>query len=278
MKQLLTRPIPSIVAVISLFGALASIFGLEGMKLAVALIVVVPIVSGSIAYSWGRGIRSKREEVLDELGVIRVYATAKEDDAYLSRRLEKARKIRILAMNAEMLLRNLPMPLKNALKSGANLEVLVSRPDSELVREMEEMELADGRGPGRSIEQCIRDTEPELLSLIRESLAELPRQEHHRLGPVSLAYFNTQYRETMIICDDDWVWWTPHLNPARGHDRPTFVFQGQQGKLTRLCIRHFEAVKKMLTLKELQQPDGEVVARDVQQDDAADGAASTNQS
>lgn len=253
MKQLFKRPLPSSVAAIAVLGGLASIFCLEGTLLTVALIVLAAALSGCIAYSYGRGMRDKREQVLDELGVIRVYATVGEDDSYLSQRLERAKKIRILAMNAEMLLRNLPIPLKNALKSSTNLEVLISLPDSELVHEMEQMEKDDGRGPGRSIEQCIRHTKPELLSLIRESRAELPPRDHHRLGSVCLGHFNTQYRETMIICDDAWVWWTPHLNPARGAERPTFVFQGQEAKLTRLCIRHFEAVKRMVTIEDLSK-------------------------
>lgn len=255
MRYLPIRPLPTIIFAITLLGSLASIYGLEGVKLAVALIVAAVTIAACIGYLCGCGIRDKREQVLDALGVVRAYATAKEDDAYLSERLEKARKIRILAVNAEMLLRNLPTPFKNALKSGTRLEVLIADPESELVSEMEQMELADGRGPGRSIKQCVLDTEPELQSLIAESVRELPSRDHHRLGSVSVGYFNAQYRETMIICDDDWVWWTPHLNPARGADRPTFVFQGSDAKLTRMCIRHFEAVRGMLRLNKLLPSD-----------------------
>jgi hypothetical protein len=155
---------------VSAFGQI-SIFALHGMKLWVALIVVASVVSGCIAYSLGRGIRDMREKVLDELGVARVYATAKEDDAYLSQRIERAKRIRILAVNAEMLLRNLPTPFKNALKGNTTLEVLVADPDSQLVDEMERMELADGGRqsapqyfagrPGRQISSSLTGEAPE---------------------------------------------------------------------------------------------------------------------
>ena len=188
---------------------------------------------------------------MDSLGITRVYTTATEDNNYFIENVSKARKIRILAINIEMLLRNMSLPFKTALKNRTEIEVLVANPESELVQEMEKMELTDGRPSGRSIQQCIREVEPQLINILRESFNELPSQDHARIGKIMIGYFNTQYRESIIICNDDWVWWTPHFNPARGNQRPTFVAEGQESQFVRLCIQHFDAVKYMCNLKEL---------------------------
>ena len=89
------------------------------------------------------------------------------------------------------------------------------------------------------------------FSLIRDVSQDLPERSKHKMGDIKLGQFNSQYRETMIICDENWVWWTPHLNPARGKDRPTFVAEGENSKFVRLCINHFEAVKRMCNIKNL---------------------------
>ena len=102
-----------------------------------------------------------------------------------------------------MLVRNLPDPFKKALKSGAILEVLICDPESDLIREMEELELGDGR-QGRSIKDCIVNTPGEFKSLIGEAKTEMASRDHYRIGSVAIGYMNTQYRESMIICDDDW--------------------------------------------------------------------------
>lgn len=257
MKQFIKGPLSLIVAAVTLIGTIAAISNLDSTAREAASILLTALVSSFIAYLFGRGVRDKRRKVLDHLGVTRVYGTAKEDDSHLTHRLETAKKIRILAINAEMLLRNLPMAFKNALQSGTKFEVLISLPNSEFVHELEKMRKDGSRGQGRSIEQDIRETEPALLSLLKEAMEDLPLSDHHRLGSISLGHFNTQYRESMIICNDDWVWWTPHLHPARAAQRPTFVFQGQEATFTRMCIKHFEAVKKMVSMKVLTLSIGE---------------------
>ena len=157
----------------------------------------------------------------------------------------------MLVVTAEMVLRNLPAPFKDALGNGAQIEVLVGREDSDLVAEMDQMEIADGRQPGRTIKECLRQIEPELVSLLRDASQDIPPRQQDRLGTICLGRFNTQYRESMIICDDNWVWWTPHFNPVRGFDRPTFVAEGAESKFVKLSIRHFEGVKGMCVMKEL---------------------------
>lgn len=183
---------------------------------------------------------------LDKLGIVRVYKTATEDNDYFDDHLRNARKIQILAVNVEMLLRNRPVAIKEALKQGAEIQVLIATKDSELVKEMEAIEIGDGRDPNsRSIPKCIDESRGELISLYKEVTKELPTLSHGRVGKIMLGHFNTHYRESMIICDQNWVWWTPHLNPARGADRPTFVAEGADSQFVRLCVRHFEAVKRV---------------------------------
>ncbi|MER2529257.1 MAG: hypothetical protein ABTR07_15140 [Candidatus Competibacter denitrificans] len=240
---------PLLLATLGAVGSIASIISLSGWQQTLCLVLLAASMIGAIGYELGRDHRSSRDAVLDLLGFTRAYETAKEDDALLSSKIRNARKVRIIAVNAEMLFRNLPGPFKDAFKRGIHLEVLVCDPNAQLVTDMEKMELDDGREKGRSIQQCIRETEPTLNGLLVETATELAAIDQHKLGQVYIGYFTSQYRETMIICDEDWIWWTPHLNPARGADRPTFVIEGASSKYVRMCIHHFEAVKRMTPLK-----------------------------
>ena len=166
MIDIFKKPIILVSSLIAFAGSIASILTLEGW-LKIIVIGVLSIFSTSIFfYFLGRNHRKNREEVLDELGIYRVYSTATEDDDYFSEHVSTARKIRILSVNMEMLLRNLPSPFKIALKNGALVEVLIAKKDSELVNEMEQMEISDGRGPGRSIPKCIEETKSELISTL----------------------------------------------------------------------------------------------------------------
>ena len=179
LKSQFSRTWPYIISAVTFVTAIATITSLKGEMLVVVSTLCGVIIAASLGFSYGRGIRNKRQKALDELGVVRVYTTATEDDVYLSEKIVAAKNIRILAVNAEMLLKNLPTPFKGALKSGANIKVLIADPDSVLVKEMEQMEIDDGRDSGsRTIKECILQTEPEFLNLINEVRAELPTRDH----------------------------------------------------------------------------------------------------
>lgn len=246
------RPIPTITAALGTGTGVASIIAVPDptTKLACASVSACFLV-GAIFYAVGRGKRDQRDKVLDKLGVSRAYATATEDNRYFHSKVAEAHTIRVLAINIEMLLRNMPAPFLHALKRGAEIQVILALSDSELVEEMEAMEVADGRPPGRSIGDCIREADGQLAGLLADAHNALPARDRHRLGKIRLGHFNTHYRESMIICDDKWVWWTPHLNPARGADRPTLVFEGRGRKLVQLCLRHFEAVERIAHLADI---------------------------
>lgn len=245
------RPWQIALTAVGVLGSIASILALEGWPRTAALCILVSCIVAAIAYSIGRGQKTMRDAGLDELGILRVFATATEGNKCFSSRLMSARKIRILAVNAEMLWRNMSETIKGALKNGATFELLMATQGSELVREMEEMEIADGRERDGDIDTAVGQSRSEFLALVRESRSEVAPRDHRKLGEVWIGHFNTQYRETMIICDEDWVWWTPHLNPARGARRPTFVAHGERSRLVELCVRHFEAVKKACGVERL---------------------------
>ena len=106
---------------------------------------------------------------LDALGITRVYVNATGDNDYFDSKLTapQTSSLFVLAVNAEMLIRNRRSALLKALANGCELEFLLASGTSELVREMEAMEIADGRPIDyRPILELIANTEPGLKDLL----------------------------------------------------------------------------------------------------------------
>ncbi len=113
---------------------------------------------------------------------------------------------------------------------------------------------SDGRSP--SIDAGIHQGKALLAELLAEARNNVPAaHQESKLGSVHMGHYNTQYEESMVFCDDDWVWWTPHFTPARGPKRPGFLAEGESSMLRSLCDLHFRSVLRMTSVTELSASD-----------------------
>ncbi len=198
-----------------------------------------------------------RVQALDELGIDAVYPGGPPQTQRVGGRLGEADSIRMLAVTGERALANLRAILVERLTRGCHITVLLATAGSDLAREAAKIQtLAGIPVDPDGIDKNIGLAESKLLACLAEAANSLSPSESHRLGRISLGHFNTQYRESMILCDRDWVWWTPPFDPARSDERPCFLAQGESGRFRQLCDRHFRAVKGMCDVKELQLPAG----------------------
>jgi len=200
-----------------------------------------------------------------------VYSTTTAEIGQVNQRIGDARQIRVLAATAEMLFRNVRAALVKAIAQGCCVTVLLATAKSELVRDLDQMEIAAGRPPdARPVHKGITEARHLLLDFLREAATQLPGDQRHRLGQIFVGHFRTQFRGSMLLCDDDWVRWTPHFPPARGDQRPSFLAEGESSRLRQLCDRHFTAVKQVSNPSELGLDDKEASGDAPMPDDATD--------
>lgn len=182
------------------------------------------------------------EEILNPCrtqGIAKIVPYGKADSTTMSNNLELSKEIRIMVTSGTRFLDGYRRAISKAIATGANVRVLVPKPESELVRDVGESEREGDGGKirGAEISQEIREAD----ARFSEYMDEAKKINSSLTGGISIGHYTTHLRSTMILCDDKWGWLTITLPPLRASETLSFELHYTESEcFLRDCIRHFD--------------------------------------
>ncbi|MEW6350840.1 MAG: DUF4062 domain-containing protein [Thermodesulfobacteriota bacterium] len=176
------------------------------------------------------------------LGIAKIVPDGKADSRTMSSSLEASTEIRIIVISGTRFLDGYRRSIVKAISSGAEVRLLIPKPESEFVKDvgLSERDGEDGERRAEEIAQEIREAEPRFVEYLREARRGQPRSILN-LGTISIGYYTTLFRSTMILCDKKWGWLTIMVPPLRASESLSFelIRTGDECFLHD-CIRHFD--------------------------------------
>jgi hypothetical protein len=159
-------------------------------------------------------------------GIIGLQEENKNDTSKVVKKLSEAKhSVMIIAYYGDRLLNNMETLLIKVINSGANVQLLIAKEDSELLKEVTKLE--DTRKIDRS--ENIRKIINEIESRTKGATASIEWRE-----------FNTQVRYSLIAVDGEWAWWTPYHTGINTEDTISFELVKTKGEpFIDLCVGHF---------------------------------------
>ncbi len=156
----------------------------------------------------------------------------------MSERIAQAREIAIMSTSATRVIEIQKPYLVEALSKGCSVRLLVPELESAFLSDVEQSESEDAHREPISDE--ILKVERRLREAIGEAYRVSTRDGASSIGTARIGYFSTHLRATMILCDDDWGWFTITLPPARAPETPSFELNNRgRHTLLEACWRHF---------------------------------------
>jgi hypothetical protein len=175
------------------------------------------------------------------LGIKHISKTGLPSSDLLATNLRRSSTIRILSTSGVRLFENHRRDILAAATQGAAIRVLVPRPGSDFVKDVDEAE-SGYANRGTTIDQEIRDVRLRLSDIVAEAVEQRTNDEGI-LNPVDvqIGYFTTHLRSTYTVCDDKWAWMTVTLPPERAVQSPSLeLVRSEEAPLIDLCIRNFD--------------------------------------
>lgn len=140
-----------------------------------------------------------------------------------------------MAVSGQAIIKAHKSELVSALESSALIRVLVAEPLSQFVKDVEEAESASRRG----------QISPEIVqidALLREYLSEAKASGRAKgsIGQIWVGHFTTHLRASILVCDDQWCWYTPNIPPKRAVETVSLELIATPAGLLNDCIFHFD--------------------------------------
>ncbi|MGB8507724.1 MAG: DUF4062 domain-containing protein [Pyrinomonadaceae bacterium] len=175
-------------------------------------------------------------------GIARVVPDGKVDSNVMTSNLEVSKEIRIMVTSGTRFLDAYRRAISKAIAGGANLRLLLPKPESDFIKDVGESEREGKEGKTRQEElvQEIKEVRPRVLDYFTEAKRS-KNPSHSRMGTISIGYYTTHLRSTIILCDDSWGWLTITLPPFKASETLSLELH-QTGSECFLsdCIRHFD--------------------------------------
>lgn len=232
----------AIVIVIGVIGTLATLLSMPDsyydLRSALLLICILLILVGLVvalndmihfASAWSL-LRNCRR-----LGIIQIHLDGKSGDE-LPERLRQARTIKILVLSGPVLIRQFKDEVVAALKNRAYVKVLLGTSGSDFVKDVELAEAATRAG---QINHELEQVEKLLIEYLTDATSGDPGGLH---GKIEIGHFQTQFRSSLIICDDNWCKLTLSLAPKRAVQTPAMELKHCSGGLLIDCVQHFDRI------------------------------------
>jgi hypothetical protein len=168
----------------------------------------------------------------DTLGIQNIHLPGKNKER-LADQLERADRIRIMSVNAQLFIRSNKQQFVRAIQRGAQIELLIATAGSEFVRDIEEVESLHRTG---QISLEIKQIETLLREYVEDAVETMPKNITPK---VFLGYFTTHLRSSITICDDTWAMLTLNLPPKRSVETTSFELENRKDGLLNDVIAHF---------------------------------------
>lgn len=227
------------VSIISLAGTLAGLPQAHPLKLPlIALSAAVLTFTIAISLYSPLLALSRIAGASVQLGIVQIYARG-HGDQHQARIMAKARgSLRILVVSGRALIFGRKEAIVDALANGANLQILLATPHSQFVRDIESAESPQRQG---EISREIASVE----KLLTEYVGEAKKKAVGAAGSVSVGYYSTELRCSLILCDTEWGWLTINLPPRRAVETCSFELRAVNEGLLAAANSHFDRVWQM---------------------------------
>jgi hypothetical protein len=121
---------------------------------------------------------------------------------------------------------------KIVVEDKAVVKIILASPDSDFIRELEEIEGEAGR-----IRRGVEQTTESIKRVLKEA-----RQEHV-VGSITIRHYNTQIRSALTLINDEAGFLTLSLAPSFGPTTASLeLFNNGEDSLFGKCSKHFNAV------------------------------------
>jgi len=174
-----------------------------------------------------------------KLGIVGLYEHADEKTGGILEDIEGASDLKIMAVSAHSAIPLYKDAIVTAMvKGNCCVKVLIARAKSRFVKDIERIE-----GPGRNgqISAEIDETKSMLEDIARKAHGQ-SRARSRKTGRIWIETYSTEFRGSLVICNNSRVWYTPGLPPRKAVESLSFELKLAEGGLLDNCVRHFDAV------------------------------------
>ena len=149
-----------------------------------------------------------------------------------------AKEVKLIFTSGTKFFKELQDSLREALAEGTRVKILLATPDSDFVKEIEDMQQNPAEGQ-RNFNDISKEIH-EAIKTLQYLCVDIPGAELY------LGHFNTQYRGNITIIDDKAAFYNPVLAP-----RPSskLISMKVDGPLLADCSAHFDTLYKLLEEK-----------------------------
>lgn len=201
----------------------------------------------------GRKERVKKDENTERIlatcrrkGIMRIHEDGELGTVLGKPHVASSQKIRIMQTSGIGLTKQLKAEIIAALEhSNTSIHILIAKSDGDFIREVELME---GQPRVGNIVPEIRSVEGVLKECVDEAKDKYSGQD---IGKIYLGYYNTHFRSSLLICDDQWCWMTLILPPKRAPLSVSFELGRSSNPLIDDCIRHFDKAWELVEKREI---------------------------
>jgi hypothetical protein len=144
----------------------------------------------------------------------------------ITKHFTSAKKIQIIAYHGERILSNTKTKLLEAIDNGAEVQILIAKKESELLKDVWKIESYG--------------EEKEKLDASRTIIKNLNIDKKHNAKKVVFREYNTEVRYALIVVDEKWAWWTPYHPGKRVEDTTSLILSDEgDNSIIKDCLGHF---------------------------------------
>ena len=151
----------------------------------------------------------------------------------LKNRLKKARNIKMITTSGLVFFRTCEEEIISALINNARISLILSKNDSEFIKETEKIE-------NRSNGEIKDELKQVSVILSRFKVEASKRTNNQTTGVINVKYFNTHLRLPMILVDDEYLWLTLTLPPQKSTQSHSIEIIKKDSSLLINCNKHFD--------------------------------------
>ncbi|TXR54154.1 hypothetical protein [Reinekea thalattae] len=175
---------------------------------------------------------------LKNLGIRKIDESGGGSIKWKSKVLSTSKRIRFMAVSGEGFIKAYREPIITALvDKKVIIKVLLATPASEFISDLENVESKVRAGH-------ISPEIHKVSALLEEYLIEADKRktQDDLIGKIYIAFFDTEFRNSALICDEKQGWLTINQPPKRAVESVSFQLVSGKNSLLNTTVNHFDTV------------------------------------
>lgn len=180
-------------------------------------------------------------------GILRIYEDGELGTIIGKPHVASSRTVRIMQTTGIGLTKQLKQEMVTVLEHpNARIKVLIAKSEGDFIKEVEQVE---GRSRMGNIVPEVRSVEGILAECVEEAKNKYAGKD---IGKIFIGHYNTQFRTSLLICDNLWCWMTLILPPKRAPLSLSYELVRSNTPLIDDCICHFDRVWEIVDKQEIK--------------------------